>query len=155
MDTGITQNLHFLFPLREVYRVQILPFTRVATDFCNSGRQLRQQAHQRFHRNPFRVSTTFSGLAVKPPTVLDVRAALAKRNTELAGRFQRCGPHGFPPMQMLVRIDVGGFAAHQVTKHLELAGHLLPYRKQIVERHHVIEKSPVRVAVNPFAEVHV
>ena len=112
MYPRITQYLHFFFPLREVHRVQILPFTRMATDFCDSRGQLRQQALQRIRRNPFRVGITFGTLAVKSAAVLDIPTALAKRNTELLGRFQRRCPHGFVPMHMLVRIDMAWFPAH-------------------------------------------
>ena len=35
-------------------------------------------------------------------------------------------------MHMLVRIDVAGFTAHQLTKRRKLAGDLLPHLKKIV-----------------------
>src|SRR5438034_11734956 len=121
LEPRITQDLHFLLPLGEVHRVQIFPVTRVATEFCDSRRQLRQQSDQRFHRNPFRVGTTFGGLAVKPATVSDISSAIPKRNPELARRFQGRCQYWLVPMHMLVRIYVAGVAADQSAKHSELA----------------------------------
>ena len=56
-------------------------------------------------------------------------------------------------MDMLVRIDMTGVSAHQVSKHVELAIKLALYRGRIVQGNNRVKRHPVVPAVNPFSEI--
>ena len=95
-------------------------------------------------------------MAVQVSAVDDAAELVAQGNTELRGQAPEDPCHRFPPVHVLVGVQMGGLAAGQRAKPGKLALHLRLHGLRVaLDRHDLVHRCPCAVLLHPLAEVDV
>jgi hypothetical protein len=138
----ISQDLELSRPLATVGGIPIVAQTRVAGQLRDAEWQPGEDPGQSIYAYRSVERRTRRRLPVEVPTVAHPRTAMSQRNRELTRQPDHDRTSRLAPVDVLVRIQVGGIPTDEAAEGGQLASRLLLYRRSVLSGDHLVHWRP-------------
>jgi hypothetical protein len=127
----------------------------VTAQFRRSGTQFPQDFDQGVDRDALWVSVALVGLPVEVPAIDHSGVCASEHNAQLFGRTGHHAQNRLGTMNVLMRVQMGRIAAHQLPEGFQLPGNLPGNRGRVTNGNHLIHRPPRLINEHPLTQINV
>ena len=149
------KDFNLLRPLRPIHRVEVVILTRVAAQLGDAGIESMDDSNKGIDGDALRPRLARSALPIEVAAVVNPHGTATNRHLESLRLMEHDAAHRLGEMDMLMRVEMAGTAAHEIPEGIQLPAHLILHGSAILGVDDLVERVPRPLSVEPFPEVKV